>query len=291
MTKLYNYLQQPIFFKTISNDINLGITPYIIGYEKCSIDKGVTTFKKPLNVLFFILSGSGTFETAGKTFNVQENSCFVCPTNQETTYYPNQNNPWEYIWIEFNGSECKNLFMKMNISFDNPVINLEGSSHVFEILTDLIIKIYEKNDNLGFIVVGKFLEVVYEIIKNQDSVNVTNLTKREKQIQQVIDYIKENYTNQDISIANIAKEFKFNASYLSRTFKEVTGTTPMRYVIELRMNKATEMITTRQYSMNEIALTIGYANQFYFSKEFKDFFGISPSRYNSVYKSDMKNSK
>ena len=53
----------------------------------------------------------------------------------------------------------------------------------------------------------------------------------------------------------------------------------MKYIIVLRMRQAIEMLKTKSYSVLQIAAALGYKNQFYFSKEFKKFYGVPPTEY------------
>ena len=57
------------------------------------------------------------------------------------------------------------------------------------------------------------------------------------------------------------------------------GVSPMKYIIYLRMQKAVELLKRKTFSISQIAYALGYKNQFYFSKEFKKYFGLPPSKY------------
>ena len=57
------------------------------------------------------------------------------------------------------------------------------------------------------------------------------------------------------------------------------GMSPMKYIVYLRMERALELIKKQTFSISQIAYAVGYKNQFYFSKEFKQYFGMSPSKY------------
>ena len=92
--------------------------------------------------------------------------------------------------------------------------------------------------------------------------------------------INNNYTSPDISIKKIADNFYFSQAYLTRIFKKSTGISPMKYIIMLRMRRAVELLNKESFSIAQIAYCVGYKNQFYFSKEFKNYFGVTPSKYN-----------
>ena len=57
------------------------------------------------------------------------------------------------------------------------------------------------------------------------------------------------------------------------------GITPIQYIDELRMKKAIELLGHKTFTIEQIAETLGYSNQFYFTKRFKKYYGMPPSKY------------
>lgn len=95
------------------------------------------------------------------------------------------------------------------------------------------------------------------------------------------DYILKNYT-EPISLDEIADRFGFNASYISRRFKQKFGIGVTGYVTELRINKAKEMLIATDYKIYEIARLLGYSDEKYFSRVFSKSVGISPSGFRKI---------
>lgn len=73
--------------------------------------------------------------------------------------------------------------------------------------------------------------------------------------------------------------FFYNQSYMARLFKEVTGTTPSKYLIDLRMKRAAELLNNGSFTILQIAQSLGYTNQFYFSQQFKQYYKVCPSKF------------
>ena len=121
---------------------------------------------------------------------------------------------------------------------------------------------------------------IFSILFLDSKIKVPNKTsKKEEQIKAIIEYINNNYTSPDITIEEISKKFFFNISYLTRIIKEKTGSSPKKIIIDLRMKTALELLNTKKYTIADVSEIIGYKNQFYFSREFKEYYGVSPINY------------
>lgn len=96
--------------------------------------------------------------------------------------------------------------------------------------------------------------------------------------EQVISYIEDHYSEK-ISLDQIAENMYLSPFYISRIFKGETGSTPIRHLINLRLEKAKELLEEGyQGSIQEVAALVGYDDAYHFSKLFKKRYGISPSQ-------------
>lgn len=92
-------------------------------------------------------------------------------------------------------------------------------------------------------------------------------------------YLDSNFTD-EIILGDIAQALNFNASYLSKWFVKIVGKTPTAYIINLRISKAKHLLQTAQeLSVKEIGELVGYVDQNYFSRVFKQQTGFSPAHY------------
>lgn len=83
----------------------------------------------------------------------------------------------------------------------------------------------------------------------------------------------------DLGIKSIADRVYMNPSYFSRTFKMQTGVTVLDYITNLRMEKAKELLSDSRHKVQEICGLIGYQDVKYFSRQFKQKYGETPSKY------------
>ncbi|CUX36183.1 response regulator transcription factor [Clostridium sp. C105KSO13] len=93
------------------------------------------------------------------------------------------------------------------------------------------------------------------------------------------DYISKNYTKDTLSIKEISDHVFLSASYMCTYFKNQTGSTLNQYLTEYRMEKAMQLLADVRFQIADISSKVGYSNGNYFSKSFKKFTGLSPSKY------------
>lgn len=117
-----------------------------------------------------------------------------------------------------------------------------------------------------------------------DTIKENKSTKNTELNNQIMEYINSNFDNIHLNLENVADKFGFSIYYLSRFFKEHTNSTFIDYVINLRIQKAKELLTTTERQLKEIAYSVGYTDLTYFMKRFKKTEGITPGQYRELYR-------
>lgn len=95
---------------------------------------------------------------------------------------------------------------------------------------------------------------------------------------EMIHYINTHY-DRGLSLGELAREMNLNANYLSQVFKKETGKTFLKYITDLRIEKAKQMLDCGEYSISEISSSLGFNDYFYFLKTFKRVTGLTPKQY------------
>ncbi|MGG1516418.1 helix-turn-helix domain-containing protein [Paenibacillus oryzisoli] len=96
-------------------------------------------------------------------------------------------------------------------------------------------------------------------------------------------YLTVHYVNSDISVNYMADLFGISPNYLSKLFKEHTTMNFIDYLIEMRMKAASSLLLETPLKLNEIALQTGYANFSSFLRNFKKYYGMTPTEFRQVY--------
>lgn len=180
-------------------------------------------------------------------------------------------------------NESKNNALAYAINFEileegvySPIcIDFKNESDILSLFIKIIKtnreKLHSYHEN-SFSYLYKILSKIHKTIHLQ---NYTN--NREKCIiQPAIQYIKSNYTTQTFSIKELANICKVSDTYFRQIFKKIYGTTPAKYIQILRLSYAKELLSSNSTSITDIVFTCGFNDVSYFSRAFKEQYGLSP---------------
>lgn len=116
-----------------------------------------------------------------------------------------------------------------------------------------------------------------EQLSDQD--NPVETEKAEMLARTMKDMIAENSMDPDFSLNAMAQLLKMSSAYIGRQFKQSTGMSVTEYMNEFRLEKALELLETKDITINEVMELAGYRSQSYFFKLFKSKYGTSPKNY------------
>lgn len=123
-------------------------------------------------------------------------------------------------------------------------------------------------------------ETVISIYSKICSYIVSNRKSHNTELREKIEtYVRENYSDCNLCVADVAKKIGVNASYLSSFYKEQTDQNLTDYINSIRLKKAEELLKSRSYKINEIAEIVGYGTTNTFIRIFKKGKGITPGEY------------
>ncbi len=102
-----------------------------------------------------------------------------------------------------------------------------------------------------------------------------------RRIGHTVSYMQQ-HLDAPLQVAALASQASVSLSHYFALFKRMTGRTPIRFFIDLRMERARRLLQTTSLSVKEIAAALGYDDPFYFSRVFKSVSGIAPTEYRAA---------
>lgn len=125
--------------------------------------------------------------------------------------------------------------------------------------------------------ISPMLLYVIECGKSIKAFNKTQLSEEQKRINQVLNYIQENYAR-NITVRELASLISVSPNYFILFFKKRTGISPAEFLRNFKVEKSKQMLLENM-SLNQIANVLNYSDAFHFSRTFKKVTGMSPREY------------
>ena len=233
--------------------------------------------------LLYITNGNGIF-----TYGVDKQSCFITEGKMFFlmpgvwhTYMPLENSGWNEYWIGFKGPIIQNIVTEGFFINRPPVFNIGLNERII----DLYFKAIEiaNEERAGYQqalsgIVMHILGLMYYRDKTRDFEDEVLINKINK-----AKVLMRESVYQDVTAEELSKSLNICYSGFRRAFKEFTGTSPTKYMVELKLNEAKMLLLTTPQSIKQIAIVLNFDNVDYFSVFFKKRTGYTPSDYRNSF--------
>lgn len=147
-----------------------------------------------------------------------------------------------------------------------------------EYLKKLLFQFHEKEFGHELLVKSTFYEIIHLIIHQIITTEQSQEANKFPDILRYMENLAQDY-NRQLDVAQLALEFGMSPKRFRSYFKKLTSKTPKEYLIESKMERAKELLSTGNYQVGEVAYMLGYDDIFYFSKLFKRKTGHSPREF------------
>lgn len=230
--------------------------------------------------LLYIAAGQGHFFINGQERVVSAGNIIVYLPGQPQEYVYFKDDKTDVYWVHFTGSDVEKIIDYYNIRLSENIIYI-GTSPDYQWLFGQIIQEMQ-------LCRPRFEELISLLLRNIFILISRNLIKAnradnslENEVELAMHYFRENYRS-EINVEDYALSRGMSASNFYRVFKQISGSTPLQYILKLRLSNAQNLLENSNLSIAEIASAVGYENPLYFSRLFNKHIGVSPSEYRKM---------
>lgn len=208
--------------------------------------------------LSFCSAGIITYEINGKQIVSDKCHAVILPKGQSYSLYGNKSGIFPVI-----NFDCKEFLCDEVISL--PIKSADTYIKDFEKMKAL--SLFEENR-------AEIMSVFYSILHRLSlESSVRNV------IIPAIKYIESNYQNPKLSNAALAKKCNISEVYFRKIFTETYKTTPKQFIVDMRINKAKQLLSDGILNIGAVAEKCGFSNQYHFCRLFKEKTGLTPTEY------------
>jgi len=258
-----------------SHQENLSLSVYNVGYQRCEPEYSWGPGLRDHYLFHYVTEGRGTLQAPEGTYSISPGCLFLIRPSEVVSYTSDKNDPWEYYWVGFNGTEAHRLINLTPFSFEKRVLQLKDES-----LRPLLVQIYNSRGNSSASE-AKMLGALYQflgvLIEKSEQIG-SKKTPTKQYVEQAIKFISRNFSS-EISIEDVANAVRISPSHLYRIFSSELGMPPAQFLIRYRINEACSILKNSDLSISEVAVSTGFSDPLYFSRAFKKIKGLSPRAY------------
>lgn len=213
------------------------------------------------------VNGESTFTDENKTIRVRKGDLLFTPPGVPYQYRAEdeeiiivhlllpETEKWDFDLVHFwDTAEAVQKFRKLlNVwNEEKPGFQLRANGILYDILAD---------------------------VREQASRHSVIRDSREKNLLQALEYLHRNYYRSELCIEDIAAASNISGTYLRKLFQKYRGISPLKYISNLRIKKAMELLRADDTPVSVIASTVGFSDPLYFSRVFKNATGQSPTEF------------
>jgi AraC-like DNA-binding protein len=227
------------------------------------------------HILIYCIAGCGIIQTNEKKHQLGPNSFFIIPGSKPHSYWASENNPWSIYWLHFGG--------KRSLKFEQyfcKIISIEQSSNsrigdrinLFnEILTALESGFSKNNIEYANLCLNSLIASFFY----RDTYRAAKGFKSGDPVDKSILFMQKNI-ERELKIKDISTHVKLSESHYSKLFRNKTGSSPLEYFINLKMQEAIRLLANQSLRIKEVAFKLGYNDPCYFSRIFSKQIGVNP---------------
>lgn len=227
---------------------------------------------------FYVLGGKGRFLVENEIFDVNQDDCIVVNPHIDHTEKSLDSSPLEYIVL---GASGLSFSFTNNSDYETHSIhNYKDSHHDMLFFLKALLKEVEPVDSYSDSVCQNLFEVL--IINMMRHTNLTFSTTANQRFGHENSiakrYIDKNFKD-NVSLDDLARVTHLNKFYLSHSFSEHFGISPINYLLSRRLKESKYLLLTTNYSMAQIAQIVGFSSPSYFSQYFLKAVGQTPRQF------------
>jgi AraC family transcriptional regulator, arabinose operon regulatory protein len=229
-------------------------------------------------LLIYIAKGAGWYTVEDKTYPVGENDFFVLSHDVAVRLGSSRENPWSIYWAYFSGTQAPSILQ--HLMGRNNVAPLRAKPLVGRVaqFNDILhhLELLENIENLVY-ANSRFYSFLCSF-----RLTVLSSKKHAKKdgVIQSIEFMRENIHG-NVTLNDLAKAAGLSVSHYCALFKKKTMQSPLNLYTSMKVQRACQLLQNRDQTIKSIAYSLGFFDQYHFSKVFKQIMGASPKHFKS----------
>lgn len=269
------------YFHTPSEEfLNSSIYITWAGHRYCDAEHVIGPRVLDVYKLLFVVNGKGYLKQGeDELLTIGQGDIVLLFPKERHHYYADPEDPWELMWVTFNGPICPTLLHEVGLSRDHYVLSNALTHSLQRTLQTLINSLGDTDDVDRLCATGQ-LYILFAYLRQmtEGKKRRPDVSQQDPCVWNAVRFIEQNYYL-DINVDMLCKHVNYSRSYLSRIFKTELNMSIPEYTNQVRIQNAQSLLANTSMPMHEISTSVGIRDSFYFSKLFKKITGETPREY------------
>ncbi|CAH0992461.1 HTH-type transcriptional activator RhaR [Sinobacterium norvegicum] len=227
------------------------------------------------HILIYCTAGGGTLTVEGETTAVSSGDIIYLPHGSTHQYQANSVDPWSLYWLHFDGHLAEAFGEHINLPLHRFAIGLQA--RVVRVFDGVVALRHSSHNIAEFIQGGHQVQALLSYIAllvQQRQPYAVNCFDTEH-----IRAMMQEHIHAKLDLDMLANEARLSKFHFSKKFKQATGESPIKFFINMKMQRACYLLDSTARPIKHIAAGLGYQDAYYFSRLFKKTIGVSPEGY------------
>lgn len=230
------------------------------------------------HILIFCTEGCGWLEINGEEWPVNKNDAFLIPQHIPHIYGADPDNPWSNYWVHFQGRQAAAFARLINPAGGSPIIHLPHHEEIVACIEQLYQYMSNVHTTSTLVAGSGALSQLLALIQLRMRAAAVKYRTAEENIDNVVDFMHRNL-GEKLSLKDLANIAGMSPNHFGVLFRKRYENTPIDYFNRLKIQKASELLTTTNLRISEVGEMLGICDPYYFSRLFKRIMGVSPRAY------------
>ena len=252
----------------------------LAGISRCDGSYRIQRKPMDLTVIEFVEAGHGVVEAGGRRCEPGPGGIYIIPPWTEHLYYSSERDPWVKYWCNLHGPFVMEL---MNLYGVSDSLYFPDSRESGAMLRQTVLSLWDLPD-----------ERIHDYLEQRIFAMIRMLARERKRntpapyspaTERILSFLRGHVRKPMPPLEEIAAAAGLSPSQTIRVFRRDTGMTPYHFLLKEKNDAATSLLKGTRQTVGRIASELGFRDEYYFSRQFRGFYGMSPRKYRQLHSS------
>jgi AraC family transcriptional regulator, arabinose operon regulatory protein len=233
----------------------------------------------PQAIVIVCVRGRGWCRIGDALHAVEPGQVLVIPPDSPHSYGAEQDDPWTLWWLHVAGNDLSEFLRLGHMTAEEPVRTPADTFRILALVEEVVHSVSRDSSTASLLAASGAAWHLLALLAS----NRTTRGTRSDVIEEAKEYLR-NHVQKRVTVEAMASMASMSASHFAALFRRNVGMPVLQYQTQLRMARARELLDTTDIAVSAVAEKAGYADAFYFSRQFKSIHGTTPLSYRKLAK-------